>query len=149
MERDKRRTAESSSACTNKAATEARLIRPRSAAIISETNLEVTQHCRSIQIRRLDNQTAFRSRRGDLWTYGDNGEDAEADEDVGVLVAPLGDHVLLFDAQIVAAPREVGEEADDLLLRRQRRGHELAQAQREVDGSDEQRHQARIQEAAV
>ena len=75
-------------------------------------------------------------------------EEAEADEDVGVRVAPLGDDVLLLGRQVVAAPREVGEEADDLLLRRQRRRQELAQTQREVDAGDQQRHQRRIQEAA-
>ena len=81
-----------------------------------------------------------------LQTYGDNHEDTEVDKDTTIRISPVVDDSLLLHRQIIAHPREIREQTDNLLLRRKCRSEKLAQAEREVQSGNEHGHQARINE---
>ena len=55
----------------------------------------------------------------------------------------------LFHRQIIAHPREIREQTNDLLTGGQCRGEELTKTKREVQGSDEKGHHSRINESTA
>lgn len=49
-------------------------------------------------------------------TYSDDHEDAQVDEDIAIVVGPMGHNLGLLNSQIVTHEGEIGKQADDLLL---------------------------------
>ena len=79
-------------------------------------------------------------------SYRNNHEDAQIYKYTTGICHPMRNYFSLFHRQVIANPRKVGKQFDNLNTRGQLGGEELAQTQREVQSSDEERHQAGIDE---
>ena len=79
-------------------------------------------------------------------SYRNNHEDAQIYKYTTGICHPMRNYFSLFHRQVIANPRKVGKQFDNLNTRGQLRGEELAQTQREVQSSDEERHQAGVDE---